>query len=311
MIPQFADGARCDQDVLTDGSEREFEVAALLSKAPSPVIAMNFQFTEADGDSYFAFVAPNMAVDTHWGKVLIGKNARGEASMVRMTCRAHSAAQAMARLQLACASFLDHWAYEATAPVYLIRLRVRDLTHQSEMVRFASPFRQCTIIPAATEIPTPLRPILALYREGLGSASPIYKFLCFYKILEGYLTRLKPNLAKLFKMASLPYPLPSDLVPDHPDLDSSFRAYVGQSITKFRDDLLTPGFRDAVAHFEKDGMSPLIMSNPDEIVRFSNISLAVELCARAVIEAYRQAFRAAMDAGLDLSSLAETNGQRS
>ena len=72
---------------------------------------------------------------------------------------------------------------------------------------------------------------------------------------------------------------------------------------------MTPDFRNAVAHFEKDGLSPLVMSNPSEIIRFSNAALAVELCARTVIGAYRLAFRAAIDAGLDLSTLAETGGQ--
>ena len=309
IVPQFPDVTRSDQDILTDNSEREFKAAALLSKAPNPVTAMNFQFTEADGDSYFLFAPPRMAVDTQWGRVIIGKNANSEASMAQMTCWARSANEALERLQLACAAFLDHWAYEATAPVYLTRLRARELTSKSEMVRFPVPFRSTPINPSATEIPTPLRPILALYREGLGSASPIYKFLCFYKILEGYLTRLKPNLAKLFRAAGLSYPAPSDRVPDHRGLDPSFRAYIGQSIAKFRDDLLTPDFRDAVAHFEKDGLSPLVMSNPSEIVRFSNTALAVELCARTVIESYRLAFRAAMDAGLDISTLAETGGQ--
>lgn len=310
VVPQFPDVSRSDRDILTDDSEREFEAAALLSKAPNPATALNFQFTEADGDSYFVFVPPRFAVDTPWGRVMIGKNRNHEASLVQMTCRARSANEALERLQLACATFLDHWAYEAPAPVYLTRFRARDLTSKSEMVRFSGPFRLTTINPSATEIPTPLRPILALYREGLGSASPVYKFLCFYKILEGYLTRLKPDLAKLFRAAGLSYPVLADRVPDHPDLDTPFRAYVGQSITKFRDDLLTPDFRDAVAHFEKDGLSPLVMSNPGDIVRFNNSALAVELCARVVIESYRLAFRAAMDVGLDISTLAETGGQK-
>lgn len=310
VVPQFPDVTRSDQDILTDDSEREFEAAALLSKAPSPTTALNFQFTEADGDSYFIFAPPSMAVDTQWGTVKVSKNSNGEASMVKMTCRARSANEALERLQLACAAFLDHWSYEATAPVYLTRLLARDLTSKSETIRIFGPFRYAVINPSVTEIPTPLRPMLALYREGLGSASPIYKFLCFYKILEGYLMRLKPDLAKLFRAAGLSYPMPSDCVPDHPGLDPSFRGYIGQSITKFRDDLLTPGFRDAVAHFEKDGLSPLVMSNPSEILRFTNTALAVELCARTVIESYRLAFRAAMDARLDLSRFAETGGQQ-
>ena len=311
IVPQFPTATRSDLDILTDHAERTFEAAALLSKAPSPASALNFHFEASDGESYFTFAPPRMAVDTLWGRVMIDKNARGEAAMVSMTCRAISAEEALSRLQLACASFLDHWSYEATAPVYLTRHRVRDLASEVTMARFSSPFRQAVINPVATEIPTPLRAILALYREGLGSASPIYRFLCFYKILEGYFTRLKPDLAKIFKSARLPYPVGPDLVPDHPDLDVAFRIYVGQSITKFRDELLTPSFRDAVAHFEKTGLSPLVMSSPSQIVRFTNSALAVDLCARAVIEAYRTAFRSAMAAGLDLSSLAEISEEAS
>jgi len=311
VVPQFPHVTRSDQDILTDNSEREFEAAALLSKAPSPATALNFEFTEADGESYFIFASPRIAVDTQWGTVIVGKNANSEASMVKMTCWARSATEALERLQLACAAFLDHWAYVAVAPVYLTRVRSRDLKNKCEMIRVSGPFRSAIINPSATEIPTPLRPILALYREGLGSASPIYKFLCFYKILEGYFTRLKPDLAKLFRAAGLSYPAPSDCVPDHPDIDPSFRAYIGHSITNFRDNILRPDFRDAVAHFEKDGLSPVVMSNPSEIIRFSKTALAVELCARTVIEAYRLAFRAAIDAGLDLSTLAETARQQS
>ena len=205
VVPQFPNGTRSDQDILTDNSEREFEAEALLSKAPSPTTSLNFQFTEVDGDSYFIFAPARLAVDTQWGTVIVGKNANSEASIVKMTCRARSANDALERLQLACAAFLDHWAYEATAPVYLTRLHACDLSSKSETLRISGPFRSTMVNPSATEIPTPLRPILALYREGLGSASPIYKFLCFYKILEGYLTRLKPDLAKLFRAASPSY----------------------------------------------------------------------------------------------------------
>lgn len=304
VVPQFSEAPHNDLEILTDNSERDFETAALLSKIPGLDAPLESHFTEANGGSYFVFAPTRIAVDTPWGTVTVRKNARGEASMVKMNCRARSAIEALDHLQLACSAFLDNWAYEATAPVYLTRLRAYDLAHKSEVMRVTVPFRQMEINPSASQIPTPLRPILSLYREGLGSASAIYKFLCFYKILEGYFKRLKPDLAKIFRKASLPYPMPNDTVPFHQDLDAKFGTFVGQSITEFQNHL-APGFRDAVAHFEKDGLSPLIMSNPTEIFRFSVTALAVELCCRTVIESYRSAFKAAVEAGLDLSSLAE------
>ena len=307
VVPQFLGDNPNDQSRLVETTEREFETAALLSKAPTPSNALTLDFGEADGNSYFIFASPAMTVDTLWGVVRIGKNTSGEASLITMTCRARSANEALERLQLACATFLDNWAYEMTAPVYLTMLRARDLKTQVLMARFASPYRQSKINPLVTEIPTPLRPAFALYREALCSASPLYKFLCFYKILEGYFSRLKPDLAKIFRGAKLKYPEAPECVPDHPELAAEFRAYIGQSIAKFRDEQLIPNFRSAVAHFEPDDSSPIVTSNPYDILRFNHAALAVELCARTVIESYRRAFQEAVAASLDLSSLCETS----
>lgn len=71
IVPQISGATRSDRNILTDDSRREFEAAALLSKAPNPT-ALNFQFTEADGNSYFVFAPPKMAVGTQWGPVGYG-----------------------------------------------------------------------------------------------------------------------------------------------------------------------------------------------------------------------------------------------
>jgi hypothetical protein len=303
VVPQFDDGEIDDHRLLTNTVEREFEVAALLSKAPTITSSLNFQFSAADGSSHFLIPAYGLEIVTPWGHVRVSKNAGGEASLIEMKCVDRSPGEASKRLQLACSTFLDHWAFEATAPVYLTRIRVWDVQNQVESIQFTSPFRQSTINPAETELPLPLRPMFALYREALCSASPLYRFLCLYKILEGYFGRLKPSLAKLFGGAGLSYPPPKDIVPDHPELDDRAKAYVGQSISKFRDEQLMPNFRTAVAHFEKEGDDPLIASDPGELIRFNQMGLAVELCARAVIESYKRAFVAAIAAGLDVASL--------
>jgi len=305
VVAQFPNDIPSEHSRRTDRIERTFETSALLSTTQNPKRDLNFQTNEEDGSSYFLFEPPALRVDTPWGPVTVRKNRKGESALVKMTCEARSSTEALERLQRATATFLDHWAYEAVAPVYLTMLRARDVKNHIETLQFVSPFRSSTISPSTTEIPTPLRPMFALYRESLCSASPLYKFLCLYKILEGYFGRLKPTLSKIFRDAGLQYPLPRDLVPDHPDLETDMRAYVGQSISKFRDELLTTNFRVAVAHFEKEGESPLIASDPGQINRFSQIGLAVELCARVVIESYQKAFKEAIVSGLDVSSLSE------
>ena len=292
-----------DEHRLMDTSEREFEVAAVLSKTPDPFTSLNFNFAEEDGGSYLGFTFERLQIDTQWGRVFVNKNAAGEASLVTMKCKARSWNEAFQNLQLACSTFLDHWAYENTVPIYLGKMRAKDTSNEVEAIRFNSPFRQATIQPLGVELPTPLRPMFALYREGLCASSPLYKFLCFYKILEGYFERQKPHLGRLFRESGLAYPAPKEVVPDHEDMPDEARKYVGKSISRLRDDLLTPNFRNAVAHFGKDGEVPTVTSDPNAILQFGLMALPTELCARVVIEALRLALKAAASAGLNVSSL--------
>ncbi len=304
VVAQFPGGDPADDHRrLTDTAERDFEAAALLSKTAEPFNSLDFNFSEADGASHFSFPTHGLHVDTQWGRVKVTKNPAGEAALVKMTCRARSSNEAIQKLQLACATFLDHWAYEATAPVYLGKLRANDTVNHVQVLRLISPFHSATINPSLVELPTPLRPMFALYREGLCASSPLYKFLCFYKILEGYFERMKPRLGKLFRERALPYPVAKELVPDHADLSDEVRGYVGKSISRLRDDFLTPHFRNAAAHFGEDGALPTITSDPREILRFGLMALPAELCARVVIDAGRQAIQAATTASLDVSSL--------
>ena len=300
-------GAEFDVDAaFHDSTEREFEVAALLSTSWADNPSANFAFTADDGGSYFTIGTP-MAVMTPWGEVRIDRNANGEAAMISMRCSAGSAGEALKRLRLASATFLDHWSFTATAPTYLSRLRAHDTKHLVQTLQFQTPFRR-TAIPASntpTFIPTRLRPVLALYREALCATSPIYRFLCLYKILEGYFRQLKPELAQILRGGGVTDAWPTECVPDHKDYAPDLKRYVGKPITVFWEEQLTPYFRDAVAHFAVDGEQPLVASAPSEIERFNHVGVAVELCARVLVEAYQAAFQAAQAKGLDLSALVE------
>lgn len=68
-------------------------------------------------------------------------------------------------------------------------------------------------------------------------------------------------------------------------------------------EVLTPKFRDIVAHFSKEGENPLITSDPHHLARYMEILLISELCARAVIENYESDFRIAQTKGVDLTPL--------
>lgn len=287
-----------------DAEARLFEVAALLSKAPLGDLPLEIAFDAAAGGSYFLIATP-MVVETPWGQVRVDRNDRGEASMISMYCEATSSDEALIRLRRAASVFLDHWSFRAMAPTFLTRLRAIDTKHDVHTIQFNSPYRTTMITASTAAIPTPLRAMLALYGEALCASSPIYRFLCLYKILEGYFGRLKPELAKVFKHGAIGYQWPKETVPDHKDYGLDLRRYVNGPIAQLKDEQLTPHFRDASAHFSLDGELPLIASDPKVIKEFNHVGIAADLCARVVIEVYRDAHQAAQDAGLDLSSLVE------
>ena len=300
---QTPDCTKTDAERLQDNTERPFEVTALLSKSPFSAGSLKTKYDATDGNSYFTFLSPRMTVDTPWGAVSVYKNESDEASMISMKVQAHTARNALDSMQLAASAVLDYWSFESAVPAYIMHFRAHDITNEAEVFRVSAPFRVKPIGADDTEMPTPLRPVLALYREGLGSGSPVYKFFCFYKILEGYFKRLKPELATLFRESDIAYPGLKEVVPTFDDLDPIFSRYIGKNIKQFFDKVLTKQFRDAVAHFEKDGCSPLLMNTPDNTIGFHQVSTAAEICARTVIQSYHEVFFIGRDAGLDINSL--------
>jgi hypothetical protein len=85
-------------------------------------------------------------------------------------------------------------------------------------------------------------------------------------------------------------------VPDSTDIvDAIYRAYIGKSVKKFMDDVLTPRFRNAVSHFITDQGAVLDMSDPSQAEEYASVILVSELCVRVVI-ANHEALLNALDA---------------
>ena len=165
---QTPDCTKTDAERLQDNTERPFEVTALLSKSPFSAGSLKTKYDATDGNSYFTFLSPRMTVDTPWGAVSVYKNESDEASMISMKVQAHTARNALDSMQLAASAVLDYWSFESAVPAYIMHFRAHDITNEAEVFRVSAPFRVKPIGADDTEMPTPLRPVLALYREGLG-----------------------------------------------------------------------------------------------------------------------------------------------
>jgi hypothetical protein len=299
------DELRTDEERFDDISLRDFIVSGRLSKAPIATDTIKGDFTELDGNSYFLFdysIGIKVEMPPH-GAFEIRKNAGNEASFVSLRCRAKSTNEAKAIFLKACAPFLDFMSYRTVCPVYIVGIRVEDPSNLHTSIELIQPYKAMTIGVGIANLAIPLKPVYALYRESICSYSELYKFLCLYKIMEGYFKKLKPELYKACAVSRVTISKKKDLVPDHKEIPESVRSYIGKSITLFMDEVLTPRFRDAVAHFSKEGESPLITSDPAHLARYAEILLISELCARQVIATYEDDFRFAQTNGVDMSRL--------
>jgi hypothetical protein len=122
--------------------------------------------------------------------------------------------------------------------------------------------------------------------EAKNSNSDFYKFLCYYKILEGLLGILRANIFTRARAQGLTLHRPKETIPPSPDISMRFQTYAEKPIKTFFDAVMTPRFRNAVAHFVTDDGAILNMSDPDHIDNYAEILFVSELCVRTMIESH-------------------------
>jgi hypothetical protein len=85
-------------------------------------------------------------------------------------------------------SLLSSWSFQAQRPVAIRELSIEDRTHGAKWV--VRPQAQTPLklndITVSLGAPNPIGSLLALFREGMASEQPAYRFLCYYKIIEAW-----------------------------------------------------------------------------------------------------------------------------
>jgi methylamine utilization protein MauJ len=286
VLAMMPNERRSDLERLGDTSNRHFKVTARLTKSPLPAGDINGQFDANDGNSYIHLSEGSILhrVECSSGIFDIKKNDQSEQSMVEFECEATSTNQARALFRRAVLPFLDYQAYLANCPLFITSIRIEDSKNISTVLDYISPYRQTTINPHMKPFDLDLAPIYALYRDAKNSHSDFYRFLCYHKILDGIFGVLRTKLRQRASKKGIQLSQRRDQIPNDPDIDPAFKSYVGKPIRKFLDEVMTPQFRNAVAHFiSKDG-SVLNLSSSTEIERYSSILYICELCVREAIE---------------------------
>jgi hypothetical protein len=285
VLAIFPNDVRKDEDRLADNSQRVFKINATLSKTPSTNERIDGHITQKDGASYI--MAPTGAeriqLSSSGGSFHIISNPSGELSFVEFKCVADSIFTARCLFQRAVLPVLDHISYLNNCPIMIDKISFNDEKNGCQTVDFVGPYQKLAINKTVTVLHEKLRPVYSLYREAQNSSSHFYKFLCYYKILEGLLTSLRADYIQTARLAGTEIKIPRQLVPDHPELQDHLREHVGTPLKAFFDKILTPEFRNAVAHFGTTDHGVLNMSDPVHLAKYAGMIHISELCARLAI----------------------------
>ena len=290
VVAHMEHECRRDEDRLHDKQSRTFKVYARLGKTALVADSIKGDFGPEDGESYLhlppTIVAGRVRLDG--GLMEFTKNSKGEKSLVQFECAATSLQEAKSKFLEFSLPFLDYQAFVANCPIFIQSIRVEDLQNQTQSIDYTSPYRASYVSEHLIEVSKELAPVYAMYREAKNSHSDFYKFLYYHKIIDGMLGTLRTALNQRARKLKIELQRQRDLVPNDSEISPNYRVHVGTPTKAFFDNVLTPHFRNAIAHFiTKDG-AILNLSAPATIAKHAEIMYVSEVCVRALIEAHQK-----------------------
>lgn len=221
----------------------------------------------------------------------VKKNKKGEQSLVDFSCNATGSKEAILKFHSVVYPWLDYMSYLGNCPLIVSALKTEDLKNGVISIDYIGPYRRSIINPHEGELHNELLPVYAMYREAKNSHSDFYKFLCFYKILEGLLGVLRANIFSRASVAKVKLVRPKDVVPALSEIPDLYKMHAGQSIKFFFDNVLTPKFRNSVAHFITDDGVILNMSSSEHLRNYGEVLYLLEECVRVVVNSHETLLR--------------------
>ena len=269
---------------LRDDRKRPFEVSAILRKDALHDTNINLSVDVEQGSSYVLAEAEALEsyITVRGQRLTLAHNSNRELSKLSYPCEATCGADALAQFHAIIGPILDHISFSADVPMHLTRTEWFDRNNQVRGYNYGAPYPSVRL-PHESQIVHRVEPLYALYREAKNAASPFYRFLCYYKILEGTYDHLRPDLFKRAKASGKAISTEKEQVPDHSELRLTHKDLIGAPINKIFNERFRKQFRDEVAHYLLDDGGVLKVSDHATAHRFESEILVVELCARVVI----------------------------
>jgi hypothetical protein len=206
----------------------------------------------------------------------------GTLGKIMVPVDADDATRARALARRAVFGLLGVLSCQGNVPLFISREIVRD--PESGWVRFwiVLPAPPPTLGPVRLRIFSELRPVYALWRESRNSRSYFYKFLCLFKIVEGLLERVIPDVSKELTEAGRDFQPVRPRVPRDREIAIATPEYVEKRFTRVRDELRGQ-YRHALAHFELDDESPLDIDDPKTRHEYERLFPVIDYMARTLI----------------------------
>ncbi len=279
IVDKLRGDKRTDEEQLRDKEEREFEIECAVGKNISISDEIQCSIPEGFGESFLLMPKEEEEafIKTYQGEYHIRKNTNDEISLISLVCHARSWQEAFNKFFSGITPFLDFFAYRAGVPIVIQKIFCKDRKNNLSVVSYRTPYPNVILEPHAGQFREEFFALYSLYREAKNSFSNYYRFLCYYKIMEGIFGYLRPMLMSKAHKQEIKIVTHKELVPAHPEL-------VGKPIKTLYDNELTHEYRNTVAHFILKRGALLNLSDYYEAVKFADIILLSELCAREVLK---------------------------
>ncbi len=231
FVPVFADSRDRRNFGGPEGLPGEYQVTFILSR-PGFSLLPERQFSWSDsleGNSHLAITKPafsppnapdalgiNIYADTPDGhfEFMGFPNKDGYLGKIETKpFQAQGMSDAQPKAYRALAPSLSNWSAHLDIPLYISQIDTVELRNRNIQMRVSSPFWEVpfSVVPQQQLTPE-FRGFASLYREALNSNSPVYRFLCLFKIVDGILERRR-GVAAEAKAAGVGFTRPPEAIP--------------------------------------------------------------------------------------------------
>jgi hypothetical protein len=173
--------------------------------------------------------------------------------------------------------------YLSNTPIVVDIMEARDEANHITTVTYRTPYATKVLSEGLMGLSSPLFPAYGLYREALNAHSNFYRFLCFFKIMEGIIKSISPQLFRLAREQGISITKQKDLVTEDPELQRFQPKYIGRRINELYSGEFQREYRHCVAHFALNDGGVTNPSSQREKSRFAGIVYLAQMCARELI----------------------------